>query len=188
MVPPPPDVEAQKHGRFLVTERVSEERKDVNRLVQPGSRLPVEYRTLSVHVEDHSTPDAGAKGKDVDKRKKAVKGEYTDRHDLDAYSFILYSLSRACKPRLAQTFRRRNSQPSLCIPENWFGKQSDRTPSKDPWKECHISPQVQHDSQASGMGARRVRKPSACGVYRLLYCLVNCVPSDAPILMFTNSF
>ncbi|KAF5309044.1 hypothetical protein D9619_013557 [Psilocybe cf. subviscida] len=74
MAPPPPDVEAQRHGHFLVSERVSEDGKpDINRLVQPSSRLPVEYRTLSVHVEDHSSSDTSTKGKDVDRRKHAVK-------------------------------------------------------------------------------------------------------------------
>lgn len=86
MAPPPPDVEAQRHGHFLVSERVSEDGKpDINRLVQPGSRLPVEYRTLSVHVEDHSSSDTSTKGKDVDRRKHAVKGEYIHNHDIDLF-------------------------------------------------------------------------------------------------------
>jgi hypothetical protein len=73
MAPSPPDIEAQKLI-VTVSEHVSEDGQDINQLVQPVSRLLVEYRTLSDHIESHTTPDANVKGKDADKRKRAVKG------------------------------------------------------------------------------------------------------------------
>jgi sodium/potassium-transporting ATPase subunit alpha len=79
MAPPPPtgDVEAQKYGfndeRYGISEeRVQREGHPLHG-VDPSSRLPIEYRTLSIHVD---TEIPSEKGKAGEKRKAAVKGAY----------------------------------------------------------------------------------------------------------------
>ena len=41
----------------------------------PGSRLPIEYRTLSIHVESR-IPDESGGGATSEKRKAAAKGKF----------------------------------------------------------------------------------------------------------------
>jgi sodium/potassium-transporting ATPase subunit alpha len=78
MAPPPTsDVESQKYsfndeGYGISEERVRHEGHPLHG-VDPSSRLPIEYRTLSIHV-DTETPSE--KGKAAQKRKTAVKGTF----------------------------------------------------------------------------------------------------------------
>jgi len=58
-----------------MTTRTSVEAQPSNGIfkpVDPGIRLPIEYRTVSIHV-DTPTPESD-KGETAEKRKKAVRG------------------------------------------------------------------------------------------------------------------
>jgi len=68
------DVESQKASGIETKTRSSEEAHQpggIFRPVDPGTRLPIEYRTVSIHVET-STPSG--QGQTAEKRKVAVKG------------------------------------------------------------------------------------------------------------------
>jgi sodium/potassium-transporting ATPase subunit alpha len=70
---PPVDVEAQK--RDTVDSSVAYPPTDIQasnpRHPEPGTRLPIEFRTLSIHVETRVSETGGKEG---EKRKRAVKG------------------------------------------------------------------------------------------------------------------
>lgn len=64
------DIEAQRRGSSDLHDGSFDEKTSHIGPVNPSTRLPVEYRTLSINVEN---PTPG-KGKSADKRKAAVKG------------------------------------------------------------------------------------------------------------------
>ncbi|PPQ87075.1 hypothetical protein CVT25_000057 [Psilocybe cyanescens] len=64
------DIEAQRRGSNDVRNGSFDEKSGHIGPVDPSSRLPIEYRTLSINVEN---PTPG-KGRLADKRKAAVKG------------------------------------------------------------------------------------------------------------------
>ena len=49
---------------------------------EPATRLPIEFRTLSIHVETRASDNGG---KDEQKRKRAVKGY---NHSLTSVTFL----------------------------------------------------------------------------------------------------
>lgn len=69
------DVEAQKHN-FAVDTSVTYQPTDIQEISyrhpEPGTRLPIEFRTLSIHVETKASDSGDAK--EDEKRKRAVKG------------------------------------------------------------------------------------------------------------------
>ena len=79
MAPPSPtgDVESQKYGfndeRYGISEERVRHQGHALHGVDPSSRLPIEYRTLSIHVDTETPSD---KRKTGEKHKNAVKGTY----------------------------------------------------------------------------------------------------------------
>ena len=83
---PAGDLEAQKYGfndeRYGISEERARHEGHPLHGVDPSSRLPIEYRTLSIHV-DTETPSE--KGKAGEKRKTAVKGTFPIHYDRDFF-------------------------------------------------------------------------------------------------------
>ena len=140
MAPPPlsVDVEAQKHDFINEQNRISEERVQREghplHVVDPALRLPIEYRTLSIHV-DTSTPfekeEAG------EKRKAAVKGaSIVLVGTISDASWILFH--RNCRLGLAQDLCGRSSLPSICLSQHWSGEGASSASSSLEWQECHF--------------------------------------------------
>ena len=65
----PVDVEALKLEPVIYSPTDIQE--STPRHTEPATRLPIEFRTLSIHVETKVSED---EGKDAQKRKRAVKG------------------------------------------------------------------------------------------------------------------
>ena len=72
---PPVDVEAQKRDTVDSSVAYPGTGTDIQasnpRHPEPGTRLPIEFRTLSIHVETRVSETGG---KEEEKRKRAVKG------------------------------------------------------------------------------------------------------------------
>lgn len=73
MSPPPVDIESQKLGSIDIQARALESHHEGHpRTVEPGARFPIEYQTLSIHVDNSTQPEKGGLG---NKRGKfAAKG------------------------------------------------------------------------------------------------------------------
>jgi len=68
------DVEAQRRVEIVdLNEVPTTQFQSRGGPAAPGSRLPIEYRTLSIHVENKIPDDR--KGKQDEKRKRAVRGQ-----------------------------------------------------------------------------------------------------------------
>lgn len=70
----PLDLEAQK--RDIVDTSLTYCQESSSRHAEPATRLPIEFRTLSIHVETRVSETGGV---DDEKRKRAVKG-YSGSH------------------------------------------------------------------------------------------------------------
>ena len=135
--------------------------------IAASSRIPVEFRTLSlqVHTREDLHVDVSAKEKD---KSDAVKGMLHYYHFGDVHSLF----TRPGKPRLAQDHHGRGPTASCRLAQGWLGRCTGHSACRGIRQERHHSAQVQRRVESSWLGIRRLRKSSPRCQRRLLHRLV----------------
>lgn len=98
----------------------------------PGNRLPIEYRTLSIHVESRIPEDTRG-GTTSEKRKAAAKGELYGYYFAFVLEVDIINFNRILDSGVAQAHSRRGLDTSGRFPEVWFRWCTSSATSSDIW-------------------------------------------------------